>query len=59
VALYKRGKTWWTDFSVNGVRYRESLDTSDWRGHSPREGIHYARLVDPRRLRARQTSWSK
>src|SRR6266851_7131221 len=31
VALYKRGKTWWTDFSVNGQRYRQSLDTSDWR----------------------------
>jgi integrase len=29
--LYKRGKTWWTDFSVNGQRYRESLDTTDWR----------------------------
>ena len=28
---YKRGKTWWTDFSVHGQRYRQSLDTSDWR----------------------------
>ena len=31
MALYKRKKTWWTDFSVNGQRYRESLDTTDWR----------------------------
>jgi integrase len=31
MAIYKRGKTWWTDFSVNGERYRESLDTTDWR----------------------------
>ncbi len=31
MALYKRGKTWWADFSVNGQRYRESLGTSDWR----------------------------
>ena len=31
MALFKRGKTWWTDFSINGVRYRLSLDTSDWR----------------------------
>jgi integrase len=31
MAIYKRGRTWWTDFSVNGVRYRISLDTSDWR----------------------------
>ena len=37
MALYKRGKTWWTDFSVNGVRYRESLDTSDWREAQSKE----------------------
>jgi integrase len=31
MAIFKRGKTWWTDFSVNGQRYRESLGTKDWR----------------------------
>jgi integrase len=31
MSLYKRDKTWWTDFSVNGQRFRESLDTTDWR----------------------------
>ena len=31
MSIYKRGKTWWTDFSVNGQRFRESLDTTDWR----------------------------
>ena len=31
MSLYKRKKTWWTDFSVNGQRFRESLDTTDWR----------------------------
>jgi integrase len=31
MALYKRNDTWWTDFSVNGQRFRLSLDTSDWR----------------------------
>jgi hypothetical protein len=31
VSLFKRNKIWWTDFSVNGVRYRQSLDTTDWR----------------------------
>ena len=31
MALYKRGGTWWTDFSVNGQRFRQSLDTTDWR----------------------------
>ncbi len=31
MSLFKRNKIWWTDFSVNGVRYRQSLDTTDWR----------------------------
>jgi len=31
MSLYKRKKTYWTDFSVNGQRFRESLDTTDWR----------------------------
>jgi hypothetical protein len=31
MSIYTRDKTWWTDFSVNGQRYRESLDTTDWR----------------------------
>src|SRR6478609_6654821 len=31
MALFKRNKTWWTDFSVNGQRYRLSLETQDWR----------------------------
>jgi integrase len=37
MSLFKRGKTWWTDFSVNGVRYRMSLDTADWREAQSRE----------------------
>ncbi len=37
MSLFKRGKTWWTDFSVNGVRYRISLDTTDWREAQSRE----------------------
>jgi integrase len=31
MSLYKRGKTWHTDFSVNGERFRQSVDTTDWR----------------------------
>jgi integrase len=31
MALFKRAKTWWTDFSVNGMRFRLSLETTDWR----------------------------
>jgi integrase len=37
MALYKRGATWWSDFSVNGVRYRISLDTTDWREAQSKE----------------------
>jgi hypothetical protein len=29
--LYKRDKVWWVDFSVNGQRFRLSLDTTDKR----------------------------
>src|SRR5713101_2552704 len=31
MALFRRGKWWWTDFSVNGARYRQPLRTKDWR----------------------------
>jgi integrase len=37
MALYKRGSTWHTDFSVNGERFRQSLDTSDWREAQSKE----------------------
>ena len=37
MAIYKRKATWWTDFSVNGQRYRESLDTTDWREAQARQ----------------------
>jgi len=31
MALIKRGKTWHCDFVVNGQRFRQSLETKDWR----------------------------
>jgi hypothetical protein len=31
MALYKRGKVWYMLAVVNGVYYRESLKTTDWR----------------------------
>ena len=37
MSIYKGGKTWWTDFSVNGQRFRESLDTTDWREAQTRQ----------------------
>ncbi len=29
--LFKRNKTWWLDTTINGQRYRLSLETTDWR----------------------------
>jgi len=29
MALYKRAKRYWMEATVNGVRYREPLETSD------------------------------
>jgi integrase len=37
MALAKRGKTWHTHFFVDGQRFRQSLDTSDWREAQARE----------------------
>jgi len=43
MALFKRGTWWWTDFSVNGVRYRQPIRdehgqrTKDWREALSRE----------------------
>jgi hypothetical protein len=37
MALVKRGKTWHTHFFVDGVRYRQSLETTDWREAQKRE----------------------
>jgi len=31
MALYKRRGWFWTDFSLDGTRYRQPLDTKDWR----------------------------
>lgn len=31
MSLTKRGNTWHSDFFVDGVRYRQSLKTTDWR----------------------------
>ncbi len=37
MALYKRSKTWWADFAVDGQRYRQSLGTQDWREAQSRQ----------------------
>ena len=37
MALKKRGKTWHCHFVVNGQRFRQSLDTTDWREAQAKE----------------------
>jgi integrase len=37
MSLKKRGKTWHSDFVVNGQRFRQSLETTDWREAQAKE----------------------
>jgi hypothetical protein len=37
VALVKRGKTWHAHFFVDGQRFRQSLETADWREAQAKE----------------------
>jgi len=37
MSLVKRGKTWHCHFVVNGQRFRQSLDTKDWREAQSKE----------------------
>src|SRR5271165_2691347 len=37
MSLTKRGKTWHTHFFVDGQRFRQSLETSDWREAQAKE----------------------
>ncbi|MGB9071751.1 MAG: site-specific integrase [Terriglobales bacterium] len=37
MSLVKRGKTWHCDFVVNGQRFRQSLETTDWREAQSKE----------------------
>ncbi len=39
MALTKRGKTWHTHFFVDGERFRQSLETSDWREAQRKERV--------------------
>ena len=37
MSLKKRGKTWHCHFVVNGQRFRQSLNTTDWREDQSKE----------------------
>jgi integrase len=39
MALKKRGKTWHSHFFVDGQRFRQSLETSDWREAQAKEKV--------------------
>lgn len=38
MSSYKRGKSYWTDFSVGGTRYQQSVYTTDRREAQARMG---------------------
>lgn len=50
MATFKRGKTWWTDFAQDGVRYRESLRTTNWQEALRREKSRIAEVASGRSL---------
>jgi len=58
VSLYKRNKIWHTDFSLNGQRFRMSLDTTDWREAQAKEKELIAQ-ADAGRLNARSQIFAK
>ncbi|MBA2735059.1 MAG: site-specific integrase [Acidobacteria bacterium] len=53
--LYKRDQIWWTDFSVNGQRFRISLDTTDGR-KAP--GIAHEKVAQAQQGKLSQASQS-
>ena len=48
MALTKRGKTWHTHFFVDGQRYRQSLETGDWREAQAKQKELIAQAKDGR-----------
>lgn len=58
MALVKRGKTWHTDFVVHGTRFRQSLQTTDWREAQSQERELIKRAEDGK-IVPKDVSWSK
>lgn len=46
MAIYKRGKTYHADVTVHGLRYRESLDTSNWQEAQRKQKELIARIIE-------------
>src|SRR5579872_6469179 len=45
MSLWKRGSQYWMDVTINGQRYREPLNTTDWREARTRETRRVAELA--------------
>jgi integrase len=59
MALRKRGQTWWADVTVNGQRYRESLQTTDRREAVSRERALVRRIDEGRLGTASNKSYAR
>src|SRR5271170_1280463 len=46
MAPFRRGKWWWTDFTVNGQRFRQPLKTTDWREAERNEKVLISRASE-------------
>jgi hypothetical protein len=51
MALKKRGNTYHADFVMDGQRYRQSLETSDWRKAQALHAMNSSRARKPVRSR--------
>lgn len=45
MSIFKRGKTFWTDFTQDGTRYGESLRTTNWQEALRREKERIAEVA--------------
>jgi len=56
--IFRRNATWWADFSVDGKRFRISLETTSW---PKAQSIASDKLTEAKdgRLRAGKASWSR
>lgn len=59
IAPYKRAGIWYTDFTLNGQRVRQTLDTTDWREPGQREKDLIARAKEGKLATGRLASLAR
>jgi len=59
MALYKRRGIWHTDFTVNGQRVRQTLETRDWRQAKQKEKDLIARAKEGKLATGRMASLAR